>query len=125
MSFGGAWRMWEKPPSLQRIVTRNRYLVFIGTFPAPVMLLELPLFCLYDLLGMLVCATRNLGALRAFSLAKLDALRLLPAMLRKRREIRQRSRLSGWRLMRELVRDRLGRLPATPPPRRSVRSGVE
>ncbi len=106
MSFGGAYRLWDKSPSLLRIVVRNKYYVFVGTLPWQVAVLDLPWYLFMDILAAVVCAVHNPRSFPSFMLAKWDALRKLPYLWRKRKEVLGRSTIGGWAMFLGLMRER-------------------
>jgi GT2 family glycosyltransferase len=107
VSLGGARRVWQKSPSMQRMVVRNKYLVFYGTLPAAVVVLESPWFWIGDFVAMILCAVRQPAALTAFTLAKWDLLRSVAYVCWKRRETRMQRRVGWWPLYSRMVRHRI------------------
>jgi GT2 family glycosyltransferase len=98
VSIGGARRIWQKSASMQRMVVRNKYFVFYGTLPAPVIALESPWFWIGDFASMILCAVRKPSAVAAFTLAKWDLLRAVSYVRWKRRETRKQRRAGWWPL---------------------------
>jgi GT2 family glycosyltransferase len=107
VSLGGARRVWQKSPSMQRMVVRNKYLVFYGTLPVAVIALESPWFWIGDFVSMMLCAVRQPAALKAFTLAKWDLLHLLPYVWWKRRETRAQRRVGWWPLYSRMLWHRM------------------
>lgn len=79
---------------------RNLVWTFFKDMPLPLLLLFLPLHLLLNLVSVLVFALRGKG--RVLLRAKRDALRGLPAVLRKRRAIMRRRRASSLAILRQL-----------------------
>ena len=76
---------------------RNAVWTWVKNMPAPLWALGLPLHLLMNLAGIAVCAAR--GQLGVVLLAKLDALRGLPAALHQRRAIQAARRISARALL--------------------------
>ena len=92
----GKVRTLEKPAFVQRHIWKNRYLVLVKNCSLAEFAALLPWLLLGELLHWVGIAVRIPRRLPVFFMAHVDFLRLLPAALKKRRDI-QRSRRFGTR----------------------------
>ncbi len=100
MAFGGSMRLWTKSYDVQRIAVRNHYYVLVGDYPLGLLLADLPAIVAADLGASVLWGLKNPKTFAAFTAAKWNALLDLPYMLRKRRELFARSKVSGGEIRR-------------------------
>ena len=102
-SQGGKVRTLNKPASVQRHIWKNRYLVIAKNASCVEGLVLLPCLLLNELLHWIGIAVRIPHRLPVFVRAHIDFLKLLPAILKKRRAI-QRRRCLGTRAVLQFFR---------------------
>ena len=93
-SLDGQLRFVDKPPFFQRQTLKNRYLTLAKNGSAGVLLRLLPVFLLSEPLVWLYLLVRRPLDFPYLLLALVDAVRLMPATLRKRRQIRRQTVVS-------------------------------
>jgi len=89
----GKVRTLDKPAFVQRHIWKNRYLVVTKNLSIGELVALLPWLLLGELLHWIRIAVHIPKRLPLFVMAHFDFLKLLPATLKKRREIQRRRRL--------------------------------
>lgn len=86
----------ERPPEVIRYLARNRWLVAVKDFPAPILAFKAPVMLLRDISQM----HRWLSANWAMARGSLDAIKLLPRMISKRRKVMARRKVGNGSIFR-------------------------
>jgi GT2 family glycosyltransferase len=94
-SLDGQLRFVDKPPFFQRQALKNRYLTLVKNGSPGVLLRLLPVFLLTEPLVWLYLLVRRPVNFPYLLLALIDAVRLMPITLRKRRKIRRQTIVSS------------------------------
>lgn len=100
--IGSASTGGKRSPTATRLGTRNGLWLLIKNLPAPLIPIFLPFFVLGQISRLVVAAASGVWGEHLTGLA--EAVRLLPLMLRKRREVQRRRRVS-LEYVRRLLRD--------------------